>query len=186
MSGSPPDNTDEATLTPGTLVDGARMYAAAADTVNDRFPNALHVLSHLLGMSIELALKAFLRHKGTSASDLRLLGHDLSALLGACEWAGLERTGSRHFRLGVLGLNYKRRTFAYPQEGILRVISPWSLREITREIVEEVFSAVHGSEHFAEMSGEPGLFVASKYPEDYDASAWAMPPGSKPNAEDDD
>ena len=57
--------TDE-TLTAGTLIDGARMYAAAADAVNDRYPNALHVLSHLLGMSIELALKAYIRDAGCS------------------------------------------------------------------------------------------------------------------------
>ena len=49
-------------LTAGTLIDGARMYAASADAVNDQYPNALHVLSHLLGMSIELALKAYLKH----------------------------------------------------------------------------------------------------------------------------
>lgn len=44
----------------GTLIDGARMYAESADAVNDKYPNALHVLSHLLGMSTELALKAYL------------------------------------------------------------------------------------------------------------------------------
>jgi hypothetical protein len=54
-------------LTAGTLIDGARMYAASADAVNDQYPNALHVLSHLLGMSIELALKAYLKHAGCSA-----------------------------------------------------------------------------------------------------------------------
>lgn len=57
-------NAPEDPLTAGTLIDGARMYAAAADAVNERMPNALHVLSHLLCTSIELALKAHLRHKG--------------------------------------------------------------------------------------------------------------------------
>jgi hypothetical protein len=35
---------EDESLTAGTLVDGARMYAAAADAVNDSYPNALHVL----------------------------------------------------------------------------------------------------------------------------------------------
>lgn len=47
--------TPDGGLTAGTLIDGARMYAASADAVNNTYPNALHVLSHLLGTSIELA-----------------------------------------------------------------------------------------------------------------------------------
>ena len=61
-------------LTSGTLVDGSRMYAAAADAINARYPNALHVLSHTLGMAIELALKAFLVHHGLSEQGLHRLG----------------------------------------------------------------------------------------------------------------
>ena len=56
-------NASETSRFAGTLIDGARMYAASADAVNDKYPNALHVLSHLLGMSVELALKAYLVHK---------------------------------------------------------------------------------------------------------------------------
>ena len=62
---------DTPSLTPGTLIDGARMYAAAADAVNDRYPNALHVLSHLLGLSIELTLKAYLQYAGMSVRHMR-------------------------------------------------------------------------------------------------------------------
>jgi hypothetical protein len=76
-------------LTPGTLIDGARMYAAAADTVNQRYPNSVHVLSHMLGMAIELALKAFLLNGGRTEKDLRRLGHDLGSLLKETESLGL-------------------------------------------------------------------------------------------------
>jgi hypothetical protein len=92
------------------------MYAAAADAVNDRYPNSMHVLSHLLGMSIELALKAFLLDAGRTERDLRKLGHDLRRQLEECESLGLTETGSRHFRLSVLGANYEERLFAYPEE----------------------------------------------------------------------
>ncbi len=104
-------------LTPGTLVDGARMYAAAADDVNRHHPNALHVLSHLLGMSIELALKAFLVQAGLKEKQLRELGHDLAELLSRAGAAGLTLTGSRRYRLRVLGASYEERIFAYPREG---------------------------------------------------------------------
>ena len=162
-------------LTAGTLIDGARMYAAAADAVNDRFPNSLHVLSHTLGMAIELALKAFLVNAGRSKQDLRKLGHDLPALLKEAEGLGLTKTGSRHFRLRVLGVNYGERIFAYPEEGQLNVILPASLREIAHEIICEVFVAVKGQALFGELQGEAGLSIQSDYPRDL-AESWDAAP----------
>jgi hypothetical protein len=160
-------------ITSGTLIDGARMYAAAADAINDRYPNALHVLSHTLGMAIELALKSFLVQHGLTEKDVRRLGHDLSGLLKEAEAHGLTNTGSRHFRLSVLGANYEERLFAYPAEGTLTVITPRSLREIAHEIIREVFEAVKGSAQLASLDGAPGLAVQSRYPDDLNASAWA-------------
>ena len=107
-----------------TLIDGARMYAAAADAVNDKLPNALHVLSHLLGMSAELALKAYLKNNGVSTKELRKFGHDLGVLYEKSQEFGLTYTGSRNFRLRVLGANYKERIFAYPEEAQLTIINP--------------------------------------------------------------
>jgi len=169
-------NTDAVSLTPGTLIDGARMYAAAADAVNERHPNSLHVLSHLLGMSIELALKAYVRQGGLTVGQLRELGHDLARLLAAAETAGLTKTGSRNFRMSVLGANYRERLFAYPKEGLLTVILPARLREIAHELIEEVFVSVHGERALQELSTAPGLCVRSVYPEDVDVTAWATEP----------
>lgn len=149
------------------------MYAAAADAVNDRYPNALHVLSHTLGMAIELALKSFLVQHGLTDKDIRRLGHDLAGLLKEAEARGLTSTGSRHFRLSVLGTNYEERIFAYPAECMLTVITPRSLREITHEIIREVFEAVKGPAQLAALDGAPGLMVQSCYPDDLNASAWA-------------
>jgi hypothetical protein len=98
--------TDDDKRFAGTLIDGARMYAAAADAVNDKMPNALHVLSHLLGMSVELALKAYLKNNGVSTKLLRKLGHNLGGLYEKAQEFGLAYTGSRNFRLRVLGANY--------------------------------------------------------------------------------
>jgi hypothetical protein len=164
-------------VTSGTLIDGARMYAAAADAINDRYPNALHVLSHTLGVAIELALKAFLVHRrGLTEKDLRRLGHDLSALLRESEARGLTATGSRRFRLGVLGANYEERIFVYPSEGVLTIIMPASLREVAHEIILEVFESVKGPAQLQALNGGPGLAVQSRYPDDLDASGWAVSP----------
>ena len=160
-------------ITSGILIDGSRMYAAAADAINDRYPNALHVLSHTLGMAIELALKAFLVHHGLTEKDLRRLGHDLAKLLNQAESYGLTSTGSRNFRLSVLGTSYEERIFAYPAEGILTIITPASLREITHEIICEVFEAVKGTAQIQALAGAPGLAIHSHYPGDLNASAWA-------------
>ena len=171
---------DDPALSAGTLIDGARMYAAAADAVSLRYPNALHVLSHMLGLSIELALKAYLRNTGLTVRELRRLGHDLAKLLKAAEDRGLVQTGSRHFRLTILGAGYQARLFAYPQAGVLNIIIPARLREIAHELIVEAFIAIKGQTLYDTMSTEPGLCIACEYPEDVNASAWAMPTPEPP------
>jgi hypothetical protein len=158
----------------GTLIDGARMYAASADAVNDNYPNALHALSHILGMSIELALKAYLKQNHVTDKEIRRLGHDLRGLYEHAIELGLKDTGSRSFRLAVLGANYKARIFAYPEEANLNVIQPWSLREISHEIICEVFEAVKGQSVASELHDAPGLSILSNYPADIVPSAWAV------------
>jgi hypothetical protein len=160
-------------LTAGTLIDGARMYAAAADAVNDKLPNTLHVLTHLLGMSIELALKAFLRHFGYSEKQLIRIGHDLGALLDRAIQHGLVDTGSRNFVLNVAGHNYRQRLFAYPRQCNMNVIMPWRLRQMADELINETFIAIKGNEVFEAHKNSPGLCIKSSYPNDLEASAWA-------------
>ena len=161
-------------LTAGTLIDGARMYAAAADAVNDRFPNSFHVLSQLLGMSLELALKAYLRKAGYTTSQLKALGHDLGRLFDEAKKHGLDHTGSRNFVLRVTAALYVPRIFAYPEECIMNSISPWRLRQMTQELIEIAFRAVHGDDAFEELKDAPGLAIQSSYPEECEPSAWAV------------
>ena len=169
-------SNDEEGVTPGTLIDGARMYSACADAVNDKHPNALHVLSHMLGMSIELALKAFLRHRGRSVRDLRRLNHDLVRIFEECTQEGLTRTGSRNFVMHVLGDLYEKRAFAYPQEAVLSVIMPWRLRQMANELIGEIFPLIHPDALEGLGAEPPGLSILSEYPEDLTASAWALTP----------
>jgi len=150
------------------------MYAAAADAVNDKLPNALHVLSHLLGMSAELALKSYLKHNEVPTSELRKLGHDLGAIYKRTQDFGLSYTGSRNFRLNVLGANYRDRIFAYPEEAQLNVMTPRSLREIVHELIVDVFETVKGKDMLEELENDPGLTIQSEYPDDVNPSSWAV------------
>jgi hypothetical protein len=163
----------EKVITPGTLIDGARMYAASADAVNDILPNAYHVQSHLLGMSIELALKAYLRSHGWKISQLQELGHNLTKLYNRACKIGLSDTGSRHFTLFVAGHNYQSKLFAYPQTAVFSSIMPWRLRQICAGIVREVFKQIKGQQVFDEMSAKPGLAIQGEYSRDVNPSAWA-------------
>lgn len=165
----------EDAMAPGTLIDGARMYAAAVDAVNDKFPNAYHVQSHLLCMSLELALKAYLRSHRWKITELEKLGHNLTKLYNRACKLGLEDTGSRHHALFVAGHNYRARLFVYPQHGVLSAIGPWRLREICRDIVCEVFAHIQGQESFKKLTAAPGLAIRSEYARDFIPSAWAEP-----------
>jgi hypothetical protein len=119
-------------------------------------------------------LKSFLVHGGRTERDLRALGHDLHRLLQEAESLGLTSTGSRHFRLAVLGANYEDRIFACPEDCTLNVILPCSLREVANGLVREVFLLVKGEEVFAQLQSEPGLCIGSSYPDDLDPSAWTV------------
>lgn len=167
-------SSSDDSLTAGTLIDGARMYAAAADAVNERMPNALHVLSHLLCTSIELALKAHLRHEGYDERQLRKLGHDLRELFVHCSKHGLDYTGSRSFVLFVAGRNYRERLFVYPEAGVMNIILPRRLREMCRDLICDIFPRIKGVESFEALMNEPGIAILSAYPEDLNASAWAQ------------
>ena len=137
-------------LTAGSLVDGARMYAASADAVNARYPSCIFPISQLLCTSIELSLKAFLRHKGTDEDRLVKLGHDLPSILTEAVGVGLLDTGSRLLILTVAGQNYREKTFSvYPEQGLMRSIATWRLRAMCHELlVREAFTAIKGATDF--------------------------------------
>lgn len=162
----------EDVLTAGTLIDGARMYAASADAVNARLPECFFPLSNLLCTSIELSLKAFLRHHGASEDELVEIGHDLAALYSKATALGLKDTGSRGLVLKVVGKNYTEKLFVYPEQGTMHSIAPWRLRSMCHELLVEVFIAVKGLTEAIRLSKEPGLCIEGTYPRESTA-----PPG---------
>ena len=102
------------------------------------------------------------------------MSHDLGALYDRAKECGLDHTGSRKFVLRVLGANYQTRAFAYPEEGELTIIMPWRLRQMADELVKLAFVKIKGDSALAEMADMPGLCILSTYPDDLNASAWAV------------
>jgi hypothetical protein len=183
--GKPKETSDNMSgETPGTLIDGARMYAAAADAVNRELPNSFHVISHLLGTSIELSLKAYLLNKGSSHKVIRSIGHDLADLFRECVKHGLSYTGRRNFVLTVMSKVYKDRVFAYPKPAMINSISPWRLRQVAHELIVFCFIEIKGQAVFDELSGKPGLCISSEYPKDIEPSAWATAPALRRDGDD--
>ena len=72
-------------------------------------------------------------------------------------------------------------SFAYPEEGQMVVITPWSLRQITHELIVDVFAEIKGEQALAELADQPGLRIGSRYPEDVEPSAWATTPAEAPD-----
>jgi hypothetical protein len=60
-------------------------------------------------------------------------------------------------------------------DGMLTIILPRSLREIAHGLIREVFVSVKGEKLFTQLQAEPGLSIQSAYPDDIQASAWAVP-----------
>jgi hypothetical protein len=151
------------------------MYAAAADAVNAKFFHSVHVLSQLLGTSIELALKSYLRYHGSGIKELKAFGHNLGKLYSAAQEFGLKYTGSRSFRVRVLGANYADKIFTYPEQGSLVVIDPRLIREAANDIIREVFLTVNPRATPESFTHGTGLSISSYYPEDVNPSAWDVP-----------
>lgn len=124
-------------------------------------------------MSLELALKAYLKKAGYTTKRLKALGHDLGRLFEEAKKQGLDHTGSRNFVLHVTGALYMPRIFAYPEQCVMNSIGPWRLRQMARELIVISFRKIHGDGTYEKLKDEPGLAIQSVYPEDCEPSAWA-------------
>jgi hypothetical protein len=103
-------------------------YYAAAIVVDDALGKgpgaeitAPHSVNFLIGRSIELAIKSFLAHRGTSLDIIKRIGHDLEAALMQAERHGLESmtslTDDDRGILSVLNALYCSKQFEYPVNG---------------------------------------------------------------------
>jgi hypothetical protein len=125
-------------------------------------PRCILPISQLLCTSIELSLKAFLRHNGANEDKLVKLGHDIPLILKEAVGVGLLDTGSRKYVLTVVSQNYTEKTFVYPEQGLMHSIATWRLRALCHELLVEAFTTIKGASDFASMSRDPGLCIRRK------------------------
>lgn len=93
--------------TPHGFLKHAQEFFVAADLVLGKTEDVSLPAYFLLGRSIELALKAFLLHKGMRISELRRkeFGHNLRALLAKAREQGLEgHIDIENIEIGVIDL----------------------------------------------------------------------------------
>jgi hypothetical protein len=90
---------------------------------NNNTTNLFHVKFYLLAHSIELSLKAYLRYKKYSLSDLRSLGHDLTGIYTELESNFTYKLDNKSIEIiKAINLYYKSKEFEYPTTGVKHVI----------------------------------------------------------------
>jgi hypothetical protein len=145
---------------PQDFLDRARGFAVAADATvargNAPRPLPSHALlapiTFLLAQSIELALKAFVLHKGYPFEKVKSeLGHDIPKALKMAEQYGFsERQAYDRYAFDCLDKVYRfenkiAKKLQYPSpDGSMLIPCPRALRELTAEIISEAAVTLWG------------------------------------------
>lgn len=123
-------------------------YFAAAVAANEVIGEPIarrHVapmpVNFLLGQSAELALKAYLREKGTKLKMLRKLGHDLAEIMRVAQREGLTVKGwnrNLEAQLEMISEPYKARELQYIKTGAKTFLTIEPLLQLVATIVYSV------------------------------------------------
>lgn len=121
----------------------------------------------LIGQSIELSLKAFLRAKGVSMKELRSsIGHDLVAAIRRARALGLDRQvkrrGVRWGAVDALSDPYKGHRFRYIVTGTVS-LPPWDDLDVAaKSLISGLYEhAVRAS--FSRAAGQPLLTQRARF-----------------------
>jgi hypothetical protein len=115
-------------------------YRAAAQLVhNARTKDTPSMPAYsLMGRSLELALKSFLRARGLSVKDLRGVGHDLAKAFRKARELGLRRVVELHDFHGesIDGLSdaYRNHRFRYIENGMMS-LPKWDWLDLTASLL---------------------------------------------------
>jgi len=141
--GTYPDENAHGLTTPFGMLRYAEEYRMAAELVHPQ--DDLIMPAHtLLGLSFELALKAFLLSRGMTVDELRRspYGHDLEELWKAAK----QRRIDRLFALGLLAddvlktlnLHYKTHEFRYVRTG-MKTVPHWAFAApLAKKLIESL------------------------------------------------
>jgi len=129
---------DEDRLTTRGLLNLSQEFIDAYNILekNDhRITNLFHVKFYLLAHSIELAFKAYLRHRGKSIGELKNLGHNLEDIYKQLNTNYLYNLDRKSLNMiYVINGYYKEKEFEYPKIGVKNVIPIDNLAVVTSMI----------------------------------------------------
>jgi len=153
ISVATPDNS---TLVDRSILEHAFSFAAAADAYSARgYTAAKHVLSFLLGRSIELAYKAYLIRQGATEARLRKLGHSLAALQAAAEETGFSSGTTLSMQdcevIRFLDTDYRDKSFEYPERRITTGYNEGLVRTVTDKVLRGAAVAIWGLASYEEL-----------------------------------
>jgi hypothetical protein len=139
-------------LWPWTLFNAAKSFAVVADAATVKLGpldvGSAHYLTilFLLAQSIELALKAFLRGRGTDQEKLKDIGHALPKALSTAVKVGFRPPHSADLKLlELLDTTYRvRKRLQYPVASSFKMPLVRPVRELAQLYLTEVLRAVCG------------------------------------------
>jgi hypothetical protein len=161
-------------LWPWTLLNSARSSLNVADSAMKELgtivadePQYLTIL-YLIGHSMELALKAFLRSRGYNETQLQKIKHNLPrALRAAVEFGFPKRAAEDERLLELLDSTYGAyRRLQYDRATAINVPLLRTVRELSHEIVVESFKALAGNPALLSQTSRDafGLFIDTQAP----------------------
>lgn len=115
----------------GLWTDAREMFEAAGAIINQPKLEFSSPSYYLLGHGLEVALKAYLRCRGRSLSNLRAIGHDLRKALQEAVDGGLADyyplSDSDAIAIDMLSPYYRAKHFEYRVTGYKQLPSPQTL-----------------------------------------------------------
>ena len=101
----------------------------------------------LVGQSVELALKAYLRETGVHPRAFRELGHNLEKCMREAESAGFSHRANKQ-HLNLLASEYGVHRFRYIETGLVNLLSPEDLFLLNADILQGALQAIPESWKF--------------------------------------
>lgn len=139
--------TEEDRTTPLGIVGFSIAYFSAAVASHSAFEKAAPAslttapVYNLMGQSIELALKSFVRQQGGDLTQLLRLRHDLVNALITAQTLGLAHSINRD-ELVILNREYSTHRFRYIRTGSVQVLEASALFRLGAEVLEPCIIAV--------------------------------------------
>ena len=137
---------DDRTTGMGLWTDSKQMLSAAKLVLANPGMSTSSPVYYLICHGIEVGLKAFLRAKGLTLSELRNIGHNLDHALGTAITLGFEDlcplSAQDKIIIGHVNNYYKAKHFEYRVTGYVTLSPPEVLLDVAERILKSVAIAV--------------------------------------------